>query len=196
MAFVMAGMAALKLAGGYFAAQNMRETAKLNRDIQNMNAEFAELDAFDAELDGVSQQAKYQSVVDQTLADQQLAFAVNDVDASFGTAAAVVEESKFIAEMNLMEIEKQAQEQAAGFKTQARQFRMGGALDFSKDNQRASDVQFNSMMSAASTIGQGIDNGSFDGLFGETKNNGVHGHSRAKKTSRTQQDILDSMWME
>jgi hypothetical protein len=176
-AILYGGIAALDLVGGYFAAENIKETAKLNRDISEMNAEFAELDAYDSELDGISQQAKYQSVVDQTLNDQRLAFAVNDVDASFGTAADIVEETNFIATLNKMEIEKQAQEQAQGFKVQARQFRMGAALDFAMANQRASDTQFNSVLNAANTIASGVGKGAFGG----GKSKGVHGYSRAKK---------------
>ena len=140
---------ALSLAGGYFAAENIRETAKLNQEISDMNAEFAELDAYDAEIEGFTQEARYQKVVDQTLADQQLTFAVQDVDVSFGTAADIVAETKLVAELNKMEIEKQAQEQASGFKTQARQFRIGGALSTSQAESKASAAQFSGVTGAA-----------------------------------------------
>lgn len=142
----------LNLIGGFFAAENIKETAKLNLEINTMNAQFAELDAYDAELDGISQEAKYQTMVDATLANQQLAFAVSDVDIGFGTAADVVEETRFIAELNKLEIEKQAQERSAGFKSQARDFRTGGALEFSQAQGRASDARFGGLTGAARDI--------------------------------------------
>ena len=152
MPYVLAAMTAFDLAGNYFAAENIKETAALNKDIADMNAEFAELDAYDAELDGVSEEARYQVMVDQTLADQRLAFAVQDIDVSFGTAADQVSEARFMSELNKMEIEKHAQDVAAGFETQARQFRMGGAMQAAQGEQRAADTIFRGISGAAKTV--------------------------------------------
>lgn len=149
--YAQAGLAALQLAGGYFAAQNMRESARLNQDIANMNAEFAELDAYDAVTEGYTEQARYQSVIDQTLGEQQLAFTAQDVDVNYGTASAIVEETKFTAEMNLMEIEKHAQEKALGYKSQARQFRSGGVMQKAEADTRAAATMSNAVMGAAQT---------------------------------------------
>ena len=63
------GVAALNLVGGYFASENIKESARLNQDISEMNAQFAELDAYDAEIEGFTQEARYQSVIDTTLSD-------------------------------------------------------------------------------------------------------------------------------
>lgn len=149
--YVAAGLAALQLAGGYFASQNIKETAKLNQDIANMNAEFAELDAYDAITEGYTQQARYQTVIDQTLSEQNLALTAADVDVNYGTAATLIDETKFTAQMNLMEIQKQAEEKALGYKSQARSYRSGGALQFADAEAKASNVMFNSAASAAQT---------------------------------------------
>lgn len=146
-----AALAGLQLAGGYFASQNIRESAKLNQDIANMNAQFAELDAYDAKLEGVTDQARYQSVIDQTLGEQQLAQTSQDVDISFGTTGAVQKETKFTAQMNLMEIQKQAEEKALGYKKQARDYKSGGVLQRADAEAKASSVMFNSVASAAQT---------------------------------------------
>lgn len=134
------GQAALELAGGYFASQNIKATAELNKDISDMNAEFAELDAYDAMLQGETNQAKYQSVIDNTLAEQSTMLLAQDVDVNYGSAASVASETKFTGQLNLMQIEKDAQNQALGYKRQARDTRLGGQLQYSADKTRAAQV--------------------------------------------------------
>lgn len=150
-AILYGGMAALQLAGGYFAADNIKKTAKLNQDISDMNAEFAELDAYDAEVEGYSQTARYQSVVDKTLATQQAELAAADVDVSFGSAAAIQQETRFVAELNKMEIEKRAQEQSLGYKRQARDYRFGSFLQNVEAESRAAQVKFQAFAGAVKT---------------------------------------------
>jgi len=149
LAALYGAQAGLQLAAGYFAAENIKATAELNRDIAEMNAEFAELDAYDAEIEGYTAQAKYQKVIDQTLSDQQLALSAANIDTSFGTAGAIREESKFIADLNKMEIEKRAQERTLGYEREARAIRMGSTLDFSQAQARASQVMFQSVLGAS-----------------------------------------------
>lgn len=147
-AYLYGGLAALQLAGGYFASQNIKATAKLNRDIADMNAEFAELDAYDAEQEGYTRSTRYQSVIDNTLSEQQAALTANDVDVNYGSAGEIQEETRFIGELNKMEIEKQAQERALGYQRQARDFRIGGKLQYGSDTARASSAMFSGVTSA------------------------------------------------
>ena len=149
--YAYAALAGLQLAGGYFASQNMRESAKINQEIADMNAEFAELDAYDAVAEGYTQQAKYQAVIDQTLGEQQLIQTAQDVDVNYGTAATVQAETRFTAELNLMEIQKQAQEKALGYKTQARGIRSNAVLQRADTEAKAAGVMFNSVLGAAQT---------------------------------------------
>lgn len=151
MAYAALAMAGLQLAGGYFASQNIKEVAKLNKEISDMNAEFADLDAHDAELDGLSARASYQSVIDQTLGKQQAELTAAGVDVTYGSAADIQKETRFIAELNKMEVVKQAQEQSLGFKRQARNIRLGGFLNEQQAKGQAADVMFNSAAGAAST---------------------------------------------
>lgn len=142
-------LAGLQLAGGYFASQNIKATAELNRDIADMNAEFAELDAYDSELEGYTRQARYQSVIDNTLAEQQAILAAQDVDVNYGSAASIAEETRFLGQLNLMEIQKQAQEEAMGYRRQARDYRMGSALDYADARGRAGQAIFSGVTGAA-----------------------------------------------
>lgn len=149
--YAYAALAGLQLAGGYFASQNIKESARLNQDIANMNAEFAELDAYDAITEGYTEQARYQSVIDQTLGEQQLIMAAQDVDVSYGTASSVQAETNFTAQLNLMEIEKHAQEKALGYKTQARQIKTGGVMQAAEAKTRAGQAMFGAVTGAAQT---------------------------------------------
>jgi len=145
------GLAALQLTGGYFASQNIKATARLNQEIADMNAQFAELDAYDALLEGESEKARYQSVIDSVLGEQQAIMEAQGVDTSFGSAASISEETKFTAELNLMEIEKQAQERALGYKRQARDLRTSGAMTRAQGDIEAGATRFTSALGAAQT---------------------------------------------
>lgn len=147
-ALLYGGMAGLQLAGGYFASQNIKETARLNRDIANMNAEFAELDAYDALIEGESVKARSQAEVDAILGQQQARLTAADVDVTYGSASTIAEESRFIADLNKMEIENRYRNQALGLKQQARQYRFGGEMELARGEQRASDVMFGSVLGA------------------------------------------------
>jgi hypothetical protein len=145
------GMAAYQIVGGYYASQNIKDTAELNRDIADMNAEFARLDAYDTELEGETQKAQYQSIIDATVAQQDAIMRAQDIDVNYGSAASIGLESKFLAELNKMEIEKQFQQQALGYSRQARDYKISGALQYGDSMQRASQVMINSVSNAAST---------------------------------------------
>lgn len=145
------GLAALQLAGGYFASQNIKATAELNRDISEMNAQFAELDAYDAALEGHTRQTRYQSVIDNTLAEQSTSLLAQDVDIHFGSAATLASETKFMGELNMMEIQKEAQNRALGYGREARNTRLSGALQYGADRTRAGQAMFQGVVGAAQT---------------------------------------------
>lgn len=145
------GLAALQIAGGYFASQNIKATAALNRDIANMNAEFAELDAYDSELEGATSQARYQGVIDNTLAEQSTLLAAQDVDTNYGSAASIAAETKFVGELNLMEIEKRAQEQVLGYTRQSRDYKLSGIMGITDSKSRASQAITSGITGAAQT---------------------------------------------
>jgi hypothetical protein len=182
-----AAMAGYQLVSGYFAAQNARETADLNRDIANMNAEFAELDAYDAKLEGHNKKSRYQGVIENTLADQRTMMEAQGMDSSFGSAASIQAESKFVGELNLMEIEKEAQERVLGYKRQARDFKMGGALAYGNGMARASQIMTESIASAAKT--------GLTGYERSTGGGGGGGQARSGYGGNTPSNDMDDFYM-
>jgi len=155
MGIYYGGMAALSIAQGHFTADIIRQQADLNKDIAEMNAEFAELDAYNAEIEGYSQVAQYQKIVDQTVSKQRAELAAADVDTSFGTASSFEAETKFIAEMNRMEIQKQAYEKAMGYRSQARDYRLAGFLGRAKAEMEASTAEFEGNVGGIRSIASG-----------------------------------------
>ena len=151
MAYAQIAMASLQLAGGYFAAQNAKETARINGEISDMNSEFADLDAYDAQIEGYSLKSRYQSVVDKTLSTQRTNLAAADVDLQYGSAAEIQKETRFTAEMNKMEIDKQAEERALGFRQQSRDYQVQGAMTRSAGSAEASAYMFQGLTSVANT---------------------------------------------
>lgn len=151
MSWVAVGVAGTQLISGFFAAENTKETARLNREIADMNAEFAELDAYNTKVEGYSEVARYQKVIDSTLAEQQANLSAADVDVNYGTAATIQSETSFIGELNKMEMRKQAEESALGYKNQARMYRISGAMGYSQGIMQAESTQFNAVLGAAKT---------------------------------------------
>jgi len=156
---LFAAQAGLQLAGGYFAAQNLKETAALNRDIGEMNAQFAEIDAYKAERLGESQAAQYQTVIDKTIGAQQAKLTASGVDVGFGSASTIQHESEFVGRLNQMEIERRADMQAAGLKVQARNYRLGGNLQKLQGDIQASQVLFQGITSATQSGITGYERG-------------------------------------
>lgn len=150
-AAIYGGLAALQLAGGYFASQNIKETAKLNKKISDMNSEFADLDAYDATVQGHTDSTRYQSTIDNTMAEQSAQMNAEGVDVNYGSSSSVRKETQFVGELNQMNIEKQAQEQALGYRRQARNFRTSGAMELADGNTKAGQAMFSGITSAAQT---------------------------------------------
>jgi hypothetical protein len=149
--YATAALAGYEIVSGFQQAELMRDNAKLTRQVNEMNAQYAEIDANNAELDGIEQENRYQTVIDQTIGNQRVAYAAQDVDINFGTALAVQAESKLTGMLNQMDIRNQAHNKAVGYKTQARQMRLQGYLDSVQSEVRASATQNAAIMGAAKT---------------------------------------------
>lgn len=140
------GAAVLALAGfqiisGIHQAETIRANAALSKEINEMNAEFAELDAYNAELNGLTQEARYQNVIDATLSTQKVALASQDIDINFGSAKEFAAETKLNGFLNQVDIRNQAHATALGYKAQARSLRLSGKTAEGQANLQASATQ-------------------------------------------------------
>lgn len=104
--------------------------SNLAREEALMNAEFAELDAYEAERAGYSIAAREQSVAQQSISELRADYASKEVDVGYGTAADIQAESWLIGYLNTIDLRRAARDQAKGFLNEAGSYRLGAnAID-------------------------------------------------------------------
>lgn len=146
-----AALAGVQIWSGLQQAEMIREQSKLTQRISELNALFAEQDAYEAEKAGESEAARYQTTIDQTVGDQRTTMAAQGVDINFGTAAALQEETRLTGFLNTIDIKNQARAKALGYKQQARNIRLNGAMGASQAEMNASAAVTSGLMGAAAT---------------------------------------------
>ncbi len=180
-----AGLAAYQIISGSQQAEGIRANAALTREINDLNAKYAELDAFNAEATGEAQAARYDNTINEVEGQQKVGFAARDVDVNFGTAKEVQEESKLIGFLNKMDIRNHAHKVAMGYKDQARNFRLAGITGTAQGAYNASATQNAAMIGAASSIVKGIESYQEDnrGLSGYEKDKPTEGTERTRQST-------------
>lgn len=154
-------LAAYQVISGYQQAETIREQARLKKQIDDINADDAELDAYKAEQYGYTESARYQSVVDQTVAGQRAAYAANNVDVSYGTAAQKQNETRLTGYFNMLEMQRRGKERALGYKREARNIRLGSAFARQQGEIDAASARAHGISSGLSTGITGYSRGSY-----------------------------------
>lgn len=153
--YVAGGMAAYQVWSGLQTSEMMRNQAKLNRELAEYNAELAEIDSFNAMKDGYTVANRYENQVAAVLANQEVMFAANDVDMSFGTAAQIREESQVAGFLNVVDLQAQARSSSQGYQRQASNIRLQGFLNQSAAEGNAAAVRGASVIRGIGTLAQG-----------------------------------------
>lgn len=149
--YLYAGLAAFQLLSGLQQAETIRANGRLTKEIYDMNAEFSEIDSFEAIQDGQTNVAFYEGQADQVESDARAVYAAQDVDFNYGSAAEVIADSKLATFLNTLDIKNQARAKALGYKNQARQYVTGGMLALSQSEINASATQNAAIINAADT---------------------------------------------
>lgn len=155
MIIAAAAYAGYQLISGYQQAETIRENAKLRDQIDGMNEWAAEQDAFNAEKEGYSHSARYQSTIDSTVADQRTAYASKNVDVNFGTAADVQADSKVTGFLNQLDIQRQASEKAYGYKREELNTRLQSGMNDAFAEEQAGAKEAEGTANAAKTFMSG-----------------------------------------
>lgn len=155
MSWVIAGVAAFEVVSGVMQADTIREGGKIQKAIDEMNAQFAEVDAYHAEQDGYTKVARYQSEIDKTIGAQKVGLAAQDVDISFGSAAEVQADTKLTGFLNSIDIRNQAHAVANGYRDQARNLRLHGSQAASQADLNASATTSAAVLGGAKTLASG-----------------------------------------
>lgn len=137
----IAAEAGVDFLAGAMQAESTRVNAHLIQQVDDLNAQYADVDAYNQVQAGVTKSARYQDVVNQTIGAQQGAEAAKGVDVNFGTAAEVGAESKISGMLNQMDIKRQAEMNAMGYKTQAINLRLAGATGEAQQQETAQAEQ-------------------------------------------------------
>lgn len=149
--FAAGALAGLQIWSGLQEAEMIRRNARIQAQIDEMNAKYAELDAYKTEVAGESEIAAYQPVIDQTIGEQKTAFAAQDVDINFGTAADLINETKLTGFLNQLKLRQEARARAMGFRAEARQTRLGSQMRSSQADMSAASATTSGYVSAAAT---------------------------------------------
>lgn len=152
-----AALAAAQLLGGYQQADMIRKNGDLQASINNMNAKYQELDAFNAAKQGYTEADRYAAVADATMAKQKTDLAGQKVDVNYGTATDIEADSKVTTMLNTLEIQRQGREKALGYQTQAINTRLGGQMTELQASMDAAATESKGIFSAISTGISGYD---------------------------------------
>lgn len=164
-------LAGSQLIGGYQQADAIKGSADVQQSINDMNAKYEEQDAFNAQKSGYSQADRYSTVVDSTIAKQRTNEAAAGQAVGYGTAGAVEGDSKLTGMVNVMQIQRQAREQAHGFQVQAINTQLGGAMQEQQAQMDASAAINKGFTGALSTGVSGYERSNVSGV-GQNKNTG------------------------
>ena len=175
-------LAALQAVGGFQQADIIRQNGDLQSSVNNMNARFADLDAFNAKSAGYSNAARYDSVIDSTVGAGRAAYASENVAVGYGTAGDVEKDNKIAGLVNTLQLKRGAENAAAGYQTQAINIRLGGQMTQLQSGLNASAAQTQGIMSA---IGTGVTGYQMSNLTGRgrDKDSGTNDKAWQSKTT-------------
>jgi hypothetical protein len=146
-----AALAAYEIISGFQQAEIIRGQAEITKYVNEMNAQYAELDAYEAEKTGLTEEARYQTNIDKTISAQKVGLAAQDIDINFGTTKEIQTESKLVGFLNQVDIRNQAHAKALGYKAQARNLRLAGFTAASEGAGAASAAQNAALMRGGQT---------------------------------------------
>lgn len=146
-----AAMAAFQIGAGLQQASLIRQQARVTAMVNEMNARYVEIDAYEAEKFGDTEAAAYQNTIDETVAEQRMAFVAQGVDLTYGTAAEVQKETRLVGFLNKLDIRVQARAKALGLKREAANIRLGSQMQLSQAKINASAAVTGGAIGAANT---------------------------------------------
>jgi len=151
MAIPLLVAAGFQIISGLQQSEMIKNQSRLTQLIAERNARYAEMDAWEAEKYGISQAARYDSVIEKTIGDQRVGFAAQNVDVNSGTAMAVQEETKLTGFLNMLDLQKNARAKAFGLKVEASNIRLGGYMAGLQSNLNADAAVRGGVLSGINT---------------------------------------------
>lgn len=155
--YAAGGFAALGLLQGAKQAADIQQAAQLTYNLAQVNAKYALVDANNATLMGYTQEARYASVINQTVSKQRAAYAGAGADVGYGTAAAVQDQTKETGLLNQLDMLSQAHAKALGFQNESRNILQGASVAQDQAEMNANGVASSAAIGAAGTLSKSKD---------------------------------------
>lgn len=119
-------MAGMSINQGIQDSANKRLSGKIQAQVAESNARFAEIQSEDAIRRGGKAESEYRGQAARVISDQRTSFAGQGVQVNTGTAAAIQDETAIIAEEQALQIRSNAWREAWGYKVQAQGYSSAG----------------------------------------------------------------------
>jgi len=148
---VAAALALYQVFSSVQTSQLMKRQGEFDKRVAAFNAEYLEKDAWEAELLGYSQTARYKVQEDKILGDQVAIFEAQNVDSTSGTAKELQEETKLNSYLNTLDIQKIARADALKLKLEASNVRLLGSFRGLQANSNAATVQSEGLVRGITT---------------------------------------------
>ncbi len=145
------GLAAYEIMAGLQQGQTIMETAHLKSQIQDLNARFSELDAYHSLVKGEGEAAQEGDKIDEMIGAQRSGYAKNGIDVNSGTAAQVQADTRITGMMNVLNIQKQARDQAQGYLNNALNERLGSSVTTQQGALSATGAQASGILKGVNT---------------------------------------------
>ncbi len=148
---VLIALAAGQALSAMKQADEARSAADLQNALNEINARYIDYDAYEAEKFGSTEVAAYQPQIDQTIGAQRVALAAQNIDTGYGTASEFEKETKLTGALNVIEIQNQAREKAAGLRQEAANLRRGSSVQKDQANMNANASETAGLLNAGAT---------------------------------------------
>lgn len=172
MAWVTVGVAIYSVYASNNQANAMHDAGVAQRRIADMNAKYAELDAYNAIQDGYTESNRYQENIDKTVGVQKTTLASQNVDVTFGTAADIQTDTKLTGYLNQLDILNQANSKALGLRHQSANYQASGRAAQDQAEMNANATRNAGLISAVATGYSG-----YQRTYGTTNNSNVTGYN-------------------
>lgn len=147
--------AGIQFATALQGADLIRTQATIQRDVNELNAKYREIDAWQAEADGFSEVARYSAQLAQIEGQRAAIYAAKNIDTTVGTLGALNEESRLTGFLNTLDMTNQARLLGQNIRREARGIRMNGQANYAQGMIQASGVVAQGAANAISTAASG-----------------------------------------
>lgn len=148
---VLFALAAAQAISAAKQADEIRMQAELQANLNEVNAKYAEHDAYEAYKFGETEVARYEPQIDETVGAQRAVMASQGVDVSYGTGAELQQQTRLTGTLNILDIQNQARMKAEGYSAQARNIRQSSSVQKSKSEIAANDTEVSGIINAGAT---------------------------------------------